>query len=287
MKEKLPRCGGGKTKGEQVMKIGICGGAANLRQAKAMGYDYMEASASAIAAMTEEEFAALAAENAAVRDDCFEGVKVCNGLFPGDLALVGPAADPARVRAYLEHLLPRLEQLGVETIVFGSGAARKCPEGFDAQTAAAQLVEAARLVADLAAEHGIRAGMEHLNTSETNNLNTVAETYAFVQKAKEGRPAGAPVPGITMDTYHVTRENEPLAVILPLFGAVYHCHTAHPDGRGPVTAEDIPYLCAVMGGLMAAGYAGRFSLECGLQDYEKDGACALAVLRAAAAVCAI
>jgi sugar phosphate isomerase/epimerase len=133
--------------------------------------------------------------------------------------------------------------------------------------------------------HGIRVGMEHLNTSETNNLNTVAETYAFVQKAAEGLPAGAPVPGITMDTYHVTRENEPLAVILPLFGAVYHCHTAHPDGRGPVTAEDLPYLCAVMGGLMAAGYAGRFSLECGMADFETEAAAALSVLRAAAAVC--
>jgi sugar phosphate isomerase/epimerase len=267
------------------MKIGICGGAANLRQAKSMGYDYMEASASAIAAMTQEEFAALAAENDAVRDAAFEGVKVCNGLFPGDLTLVGPAAELAKVRAYLEHLLPRLERLGVETIVFGSGAARKCPEGFDADTAIGQLVEVARLVAELADAHGIRVGMEHLNTSETNNLNTVAETYAFVQKAAEGLPAGAPVPGITMDTYHVTRENEPLKVILPLFGAVYHCHTAHPDGRGPVTAEDLPYLCAVMGGLMAAGYNGRFSLECGLPDYEKDGACALVVLRAAAAVC--
>ena len=286
MKEK-PLRRRGKRKGERIMKIGICGTAANLRTAKAVGYDYMEASASAIAAMSEEEFAALAAENEAVRDESFEGVKVCNGLFPGDLALVGPAAELAKVRAYMEKLLPRLAKLGVETVVFGSGAARKCPVGFDAASALEQLVAVARLVAELADAYGIRVGMEHLNKSETNNLNSVTETYAFVKKAAEGLPAGASVPGITMDTYHVTRENEPLAAILPLFGAVYHCHTAHPDGRGIVTAGDLPYLYAVMGGLMAAGYAGRFSLECGMQDYEKDGAAARQVLRAAAAVCAL
>lgn len=267
------------------MKIGICGGTDCLRLAKAAGYDYFEGAASVIAAMTEEAFAAFAAENEALRDDGFEGVKVCNGLFPGDLSLVGPHADPEKVRAYLEGLLPRLEKLGVETVVFGSGGARKCPEGFDADTALDQLAEVAGLVADLAAAHGIRVGMEHLNTGETNNLNTVTDTYAFVQKVKNGRPADAPVPGITMDTYHVTKENEPLKAILPLFGAVYHCHTAHPISRTVVTMEDLPYLCAVMGGLMAAGYDGRFSLEAGLRDYAADAAAALPVLRAAAAVC--
>ena len=266
------------------MKLGLCGSTDNLRLAKAIGYDYFEGSASAIAAMTEEDFAALAAENDAVRDAAFEGVKVCNGLFPGDLALVGPNADLARVQAYLDKLLPRLERLGVETIVFGSGGARKCPEGFDEKTAWEQLVNVARLVADEAAKHGIRVGMEHLNKGETNNLNSVAETYAFTKDASAGRAADAPVPGITMDTFHVTKENEPLAKILPLFGAVYHCHTAHPISRAIVTMEDLPYLCAVMGGLMAAGYTGRFSLEAAFRDYAADAAAALPVLRAAAAV---
>ncbi len=269
------------------MKIGICGGTNNLRLAKAVGYDYFEGSASAIAAMPEEDFAALATENDAVRDERFEGIRVCNGLFPGDLALVGPNAELSRVQVYLDGLLPRLERLGVETIVFGSGGARKCPEGFDEKTARAQLVEVARLVADEAAKYGIRVGMEHLNTGETNNLNSVCETFAFVQDAAAGRAADAPVPGITMDTYHVTKENEPLAKILPLFGAVYHCHTAHPVSRAVVTMEDLPYLCAVMGGLMAAGYTGRFSLEAGFRDYAADAAAALPVLRAAAAVCAL
>ncbi len=267
------------------MKIGICGGTDCLRLAKAAGYDYFEGAASAIAAMTQAEFDALAAENDAVRDERFEGIRVCNGLFPGDLALVGPNAEPARVRAYLENLLPRLQRLGVETIVFGSGGARRCPDGFDEKIAYAQLVEIAGIVADMAAAHGIRVGMEHLNTAETNNLNSVTETYAFVQAVAESRPAGAPLPGITMDTYHVTRENEPLAAILPLFGAVYHCHTAHPVSRAVVNMEDLPYLCAVMGGLMAAGYNGRFSLEAGFRDYAADAAAALPVLRAAAAVC--
>ena len=51
--------------------------------------------------------------------------------------------------------------------------------------------------------------------------------------------------------------------------------------------EDIPYLCAVMGGLMAAGYNGRFSLEAAFADYAADAVAALPVLRAAAAVCAL
>ena len=174
-----------------MMKIGICGSTDNLRLAKAIGYDYFESSAAAIAAMPQEAFDALVIENDAVKDEAFEGVKVCNGLFPGDLALVGPAADVSKVEEYLDKLLPRLERLGVETIVFGSGGARKCPEGFDEKTAWSQLIKVAGLVADRAAAHGIRVGMEHLNTAETNNLNTVAETYGFVQEAAAARAADA------------------------------------------------------------------------------------------------
>ena len=48
--------------------------------------------------------------------------------------------------------------------------------------------------------------------------------------------------------------------------------------------EDLPYLCAVMGGLMAAGYTGRFSLEAAFRDYAAGAAAALPVLRAVAAV---
>ena len=106
------------------MKLGICGAPAQLCTARALGYDYFETSAVGIAAMTPSEFAAFAEQNRVLRSGRFAGCLVCNGLFPGGLALVGPAADEQKIAAYLSGLLPRLRQLGVRKVVFGSGSAR-------------------------------------------------------------------------------------------------------------------------------------------------------------------
>ncbi len=256
------------------MKLGICGGPAQIADAKALGYDYFETAATTVAAMTDEEFTAFAAVNDAARDGAFAGVLTCNGLFPGDLALVGEHADMEKIAAYLRRLIPRLQRLGVKKQVFGSGGARRCPEGADAAAVDAQLLAVAKMAADLFEAAGIALGMEHLNHNETNTLNTFVETVDFARRT------GSATLGVTLDFYHLGVENEPLTVLAPGADRIAHCHTAAPD-RKNVKPQDVAVLTAQIRALQAAGYNDTLSVEAVFADYMADGAAYLQVLRGA------
>jgi len=58
-----------------------------------------------------------------------------NGFFPGDLRLTGPDADIPRAVRYAEKAFSRAEQIGIRKFVFGSGGARRIPDGFSRETA--------------------------------------------------------------------------------------------------------------------------------------------------------
>ncbi len=254
------------------MKLGICGAPAQLCTARALGYDYFETSAVGIAAMTPSEFAAFAEQNRVLRSGRFAGCLVCNGLFPGGLALVGPAADEQKIAAYLSGLLPRLRQLGVRKVVFGSGSARRCPEGTAPQQAHRQLQAAARLAEGFLTGAGIAVGMEHLNRAETNLLNTLTQTLEFVRRV------GEPGLGVTVDFFHLQQENEPLSVLEQAAGMVTHAHTASPARQG-LQPQDLPQQQAQAAALAAAGYDGTLSVEAAFAAFEAEGAASLAVLR--------
>lgn len=82
----------------------------------------------------------------------------------------------------MTHGFSVMQRLGVKRVVFGSGMARKIPEGFDAATARRQLLYAAKIVGDIAAEYGCLVVMEPLCHYETNLLNSVAAGAAFVRE---------------------------------------------------------------------------------------------------------
>ncbi len=251
------------------MKLGLCGGAEHIEVVKKLGFDYMEMAASTIEAMNEQEFAALAVANQAARCESFEGIKTSNGMFPGTLVLVGPARDERAIEDYLDILMPRLAQLGVERLVFGSGGARRVPEGFDRAEAWAQLVATARFAAKKAEPYGIRIGMEHLNGAETNILTSFAETAVFAREADVG---------VTLDFYHLLRECEGADELKQAAQVVWHCHTCGSDRAG-LADRDFFFLSAQKRALEAIGYTGRISLEAALKEYETDAAASLAVLR--------
>ncbi len=254
------------------MKLGICGGPAQLNEAKAMGYDYFETAATTVATMSDEDFAAFAAANDAARSEGFAGVLTCNGLFPGDLALVGENADVDKIAAYLDRLIPRLQRLGVKKQVFGSGGARRCPEGADPAAVDAQLLAVARMAAGKFDAAGIALGMEHLNHNETNTLNTFAETVDFARRT------GSDTLGVTLDFYHLGVENEPLTVLTPGSDRIVHCHTAAPD-RKAVQPQYEDVMTAQIKALQDAGYGDTVSVEASFADYAADGTAYLQLLR--------
>ena len=135
------------------------------------GYDYIEFAVGNFANFSEEDMALAV-------DYYKKGmlkVEACNSFIPGTLPLVGDQVDLEAVRAYLELVLPRMASVGVQIVVFGSGGARRIPEGVSAEQAQKQLDEFMTLAEGIARRVGITIVIEPLNHKECNTLLTVSE----------------------------------------------------------------------------------------------------------------
>ena len=86
--------------------------------------------------------------------------------------------------------------------MFGSGGARRIPEGFDPKDAHDQLVRFCSMLAPIAWRHGVTVVVEPLNRQECNVLTTVKECAALVREVAQ--------PGLRLlvDAYHLLRDND-------------------------------------------------------------------------------
>lgn len=85
-------------------------------------------------------------ERAQALEEAGVPVPVMNLLFPGDLALTGSRADLPAVEDYLDQGLEKAALFGVKKLVFGSGGARRVPDGFPKEAAWEQLTVLCREV---------------------------------------------------------------------------------------------------------------------------------------------
>ena len=173
--------------------IGYCVGLKGLEAAKAAGFDYVELGTTELTALSDADFEAAVAQAKAV------GIPTPNAnlFLPATLKLTGPeAATPEQQMAYVTKAFTRLERLGVTILCFGSGGARRVPDGFPKDEAFAQLVAFGKRIAPEAKAHGITVVIEPLRRQETNIINTAAEGFALVKAVgpSELRAAGRLLP---------------------------------------------------------------------------------------------
>jgi sugar phosphate isomerase/epimerase len=250
-------------------QIGVCLDAAKLQDAQAAGFDYVEIGASKVAAMTDEEFRDLARQASQLRVP----VAAANLFVPGTLKLVGPEVDKPRQAAYVALCLGRLKTLGVSVLVFGSGGARRVPDGFSRDEAFAQLVDFCRRVAPVARENGITIVIEPLRRQETNIINTAREGLALA------RAVDRPEIRLLVDYYHLAEESESPDVLLEAAPFLAHVHVANPKGRVYPLAADESAYGPFFANLCKIGYAGRVSVEASTTDYAADAPKSLALMR--------
>ncbi|MBQ4047741.1 MAG: sugar phosphate isomerase/epimerase [Clostridia bacterium] len=251
------------------MKFGVVSDLSNIDLIAELGFDYIEGHVTAIANLTDEEFAELEAKVAAAPIK----VEACCVLLPGSIKVTGPDYDPAVQEAYLEKVFARLQKLNVGPVVFGSGSARKIPEGFDRAEAWHQLVTFGRLTARLAAKYGLTMVMEPLNTMETNIINTQIDGIKLMEDID--RPSFA----ILSDFYHLALAGEGRAEVAACGAHLKHTHIANPVGRVmPKEGDGIDYD-AFFAGLADCGYRGRMSLEGKISDMRAELPVSLALLR--------
>lgn len=239
------------------MEFGICYGELDLSACAAAGFDYCELAAARVLdpGVSDREWAA-------TRDRILSAalpVPVCNLFFPGDLKLVGPERDLARAVEYADKVFQRLEAIGGRVQVFGSGGARRAPEGYAVEKATEDVKELLARIAPLAERRSVVIAMEHLRSAECNVLTTFEATLALVREVDH------PAVRALVDLYHLGQMNEPLGLVGSAGGLLAHVHIADPATRhDPASAGSD--LRPLFRQLKAADYDACISLECRWDD---------------------
>ena len=246
------------------MKYGICCGPSieRIRKAAEIGFDYVELGVSEIAAMPEEEFEKY--------KDLPVPAETFNLLFPGYIKLMGQTPD-AEICAYLVKALGRVHDLGGKLVVFGSGGARRVPEGMTFAEGFKRLISVTQMIGDIAASYDLSVAIEPLRFKETNMINTLSEGAALAAMADR------PNVGLLADTIHFWDNGEPVSQIR-VIRDFKHIHFSSRDRFAPIP-EEIPLYKEFIDALRYGGYDARISIECGFRDYASEAAVGLEVLK--------
>jgi len=253
------------------VRVGYCTQLRNLEAAKAAGFDYVEVGATEIAALSDADFDAAAARIKALGI----ATPVANLFLPATLKVTGPQIDTEAQMAHVRKALSRLAKLGTEIVVFGSGGARRVPDGFAKEEAFKQLVDFGRRAAVEARTHGITITIEPLRKQETNIINSAAEGLELVKAIND------PNFQLMIDFYHLASEQEDPAIVIKGKDHLRHLHVANPTGRVfPQKWEEFDYG-PFFANLKAIGYDKRISMEGSTTDLATQGPITIALLRKA------
>ena len=253
------------------IQVGYCGPLKSVDAARAAGFDYMELGTTEIAMLSDPDF------ERAVQDVQRAGLKVpvTNLFLPATLKVTGPDVDRAQQMIYVTKAFARLSRLGTEIVVFGSGGARRVPDGMAKEDAFKQLVEFGARIAPEARRHGITIAIEPLRREETNIINSAGEGLALVEAVND------PNFQLMVDFYHLASEHEDPEIIVRAKDHIRHLHMANPHGRVfPRDWDEYDYA-PFFANLRRIGYDKRISVEASAKDFNADAPRAIALLRRA------
>jgi D-psicose/D-tagatose/L-ribulose 3-epimerase len=256
---------------QPAVQVGYCTSVKNIAAARAAGFDYIEVGTSEIAALSDADF------DRTLQDVAQAGLPVpaANLFLPATLKVTGPAVDAEQQLLYVRKAFGRLSRLGTQIVVFGSGGARRVPEGFSKDEGFKQLVAFGKRIAPEARSHGITVAIEPLRREETNIINSAAEGLALVEAI------GDPNFQLMIDFYHLASEKESPAIVARAKDHLRHLHMANPTGRVfPLSWDEYDYA-PFFAALRQAGYSRRISVEASTKDLAADAPRAIALLRRA------
>ena len=136
------------------MRFGICSKAQRAGELRSAGADFVEENIQAFLQgfIADAEWQGMEVARASALP-----ILAANSLVPADLKIVGPSVDFEKLRGYIGKVVARAQKVGMKILVFGSGAARNVPEGFDRERAQTQIVAFCRMAAELAGGRGSRS----------------------------------------------------------------------------------------------------------------------------------
>ncbi len=256
------------------MRFGVCTGIDKATLLAEAGCDYVELSVSNDL-VPEADGETWDAKRRAIK--AMPLVPEAFNVLIGKGKITGPEADFDRLTRYLNTALERAADVGGKIVVFGSGGARRVPDGFSFDEAEQQILRFLHLCADASDKTGVVVVIEPLNRGESNIINSVADG------ARLARLVNRPGLKNLADTYHMEVEKEPLSDISANADVLSHTHTADVDRHAPVVNQ-YDYV-ALFRELLKAGYAGRpdarISIECSWKDFATEVGPSVAVVKKA------
>ena len=246
------------------MLYGICTAVHNAAAAQQTGWDFVEEN---VQQFLEGELASTEWRGIDRARHAALPILAANSLVPAALKITGPEVNMARLMNYMHQVCERAKQIGIKTLVFGSGGARNVPEGFDHGTAQQQIVSFLSDSAPIAAQHDVTLVVEHLNTSESNIITSLREALWYV------RTVDHPNVQCLVDSYHFWLEQEPLESLREALPYIRHVHLADKDGRVPPGESGKSDYRPLFRALKGGGYTGPISVEArGFEDIPAIGA---------------
>ncbi|RAP77527.1 sugar phosphate isomerase/epimerase family protein [Paenibacillus montanisoli] len=237
-----------------MVAYGWCRGIEDAQQLHAYGLDYIECPLSALQLENETQHQKLLP---AYLESPLP-VYAFNVFFPGDLKVVGPDADPERIRRYLHRAAKTMNRIGAKIAVLGSGRARAIPEGWEWNRAEDQLLLVLSWISEEFTGSGVTLAIEPLNKKETNLIGSVAEAVRFAKQINHSTIR------VLADFYHMDEEGEALNTLTAHKDWLAHIHIADTGRLSPGTGQ-YPYA-EFAAQLQAAGYKGGISAECTADD---------------------
>ena len=237
------------------MRFGVCAPLDWAHEIQSAGFHYIELAANALLSPESPETDWLPLATA--MESCPLPVEAMNCFVSGP-QITGPDADPERLLRYVDTALTRAARVGVQVMVFGSGGARRIPDGFPQSDAERQLIDFLHMCADACDRTGVVTAIEPLRRAESNVLNSVVEAAAMA------RAVGRTGVRLLADTFHMEAEDEPLSVLDGVGDLLMHVHTADTGRNSPGTGS-YDHV-ALFRALRGAGYNARVSAECGWGD---------------------
>ena len=142
------------------MRYAVCSNdPAVIADSREAGFDYVEASVPNLVRPSDPEEAF--AETLETYRAAGLPIESVNLFLPRELRCTGPDAVPMdRLAEYAETVCRRLGRAGVPILVFGSGGARKLPDGWPREKADGQFVALLSRIGPIAERHGVKATAE-------------------------------------------------------------------------------------------------------------------------------
>jgi len=235
------------------MRLGICTSPDRLALARNAGFDYAELGCSTLQYDQNDEAAAPVLKT--LREAPLP-IEAFNVFLPPTLKVTGPTVDWDAVTTHMDRVLRRASHVGASIMVFGSGGARRIPEGFPLEEARRQFIRAARLAAEIADRYGITVVLEPLYKKACNFFNRTEQGIEYVQAVDHPRLR------LLTDLFHMGREQEPFENLVKAGPLLAHIHLPTPplpdSGWGEVGPFDFKGFLAA---LHRTGYSGRISVE--------------------------